>query len=206
MTHTKSRRRWCRRAAGMGAAVAVVFALTACGGGADTPGVATAGSPGAPPAASATPAGGAIAKYVESQRGLAKCLREQGFDVPDPDSKGYIDLGPTMGGRKKADPKVRAAWEACKEFNVPVPDELEEREPLTAEQVANAREYAKCMRANGMPDWPDPAADGSWPDGALGRELTPQEQAANIRALQICEPVLDGRPPTTPDPNRTGLG
>jgi hypothetical protein len=37
-------------------------------------------------------------------------------------------------------------------------------------------------------------------------ELTPQEQAANLAALQICDPVLDGRPPTTPNPNDVPKG
>jgi hypothetical protein len=196
-----------RHVFGAGGAVALVFALGACGGGAETPAVATAASPGAQSTASATAASGTVAAYVENQRQLAKCLREQGFDVPDPDAKGRIDLA-SMGGRTKADPKVLAAWEACKEFNQPIPEELQEREPpVTAEQLAHRREYAKCMRANGMPDWPDPNQDGSWPQGgAMGRELTPQEQAANIRALQICEPVLDGRPPTTPNPHASYRG
>ncbi|GAA4446039.1 hypothetical protein [Phytohabitans houttuyneae] len=192
------------RALRLGAALALALAATAaCGGTAEAPPVATAGGS----STSASPGGDAVAAYVENQRNLVKCFREQGFDVPDPDAQGRIDLGPAMGGRKKTDPKVRAAWEACKEFSVPVPAELQEKpEPVTAEQLANRREYAKCMRANGMPRWPDPRPDGSWPEDMLGGELTPQEQAANIAALQICDPVLDGRPPTTPNPNDVPKG
>ncbi|BCB76197.1 hypothetical protein Pflav_026070 [Phytohabitans flavus] len=127
--------------------------------------------------------------------------------MPDPDPSGRLDLGPAMGGRQKTDPKVLAAWKACEEFNVPMPAELQDRpEPLTPEQLANRREYAKCMRANGMPSWPDPHPDGSWPEDMLSGELTPQEQAANLAALQICEPVLDGRPPTTANPNEVPKG
>jgi hypothetical protein len=196
--------RGCRRAVGIGAVVALAFTLAACGG-ADVPTVATAGSPGAQPTASATAVSGAVAEYVDNQRKLAKCFREHGMEVPDPDAKGRLDISAGMGGRSKTDPGVLAAWEACKAFSQPVPEELQEREaPVTAEQLANRREYAKCMRANGMPRWPDPRADGSWPNPP--GELTPQEQAANVPALQICEPVLDGRPPTTPNPNATGLG
>ncbi|MGN9909745.1 hypothetical protein ACTMTJ_19550 [Phytohabitans sp. LJ34] len=187
------------RALGAGATLALVLMLaTACGGEAETPPVATAGGA----STSASPGTDAVAAYVENQRQLAKCLREQGFDVPDPDAKGHLDVGPAMGGRKKTDPKVQAAWNACEAFRVPVPDELQEKpEPVTPEQLANRREYAKCMRANGMPAWPDPLPDGNWPPDMLGGELTPQEQAANQAALQICDPVLDGRPPTTPNPN-----
>jgi hypothetical protein len=187
------------RALGAGVTLALVLSLaTACGREAETPAVATAGGA----STSASPGTGAVAAYVESQRQLARCLREEGFDVPDPDAQGRLDVGAAMGGRKKTDPKVLAAWKACEEFSVPVPDELQERaEPVTPEQLANRREYAKCMRANGMPRWPDPRPDGSWPEDVLPGELTPQEQAANMAALQICDPVLDGRPPTTPNPN-----
>jgi hypothetical protein len=187
------------RALGPGVTLALVLMLgTACGGADEAPPVATAGGA----STSAAPGADAVAAYVENQRQLAKCLREQGFDVPDPDAKGRLDLGASMGGRNKADPKVLAAWKACEEFSVPVPAELQEPvEPVTPEQLANRREYAKCMRANGMPRWPDPRPDGSWPEDMMAGELTPQEQAANLAALQICEPVLDGRPPTTPNPN-----
>jgi hypothetical protein len=191
------------RALRLGAALALVLAAAACSGDAEPPTVATAGGV----SASASPGGDAVAAYVETQRQLAKCFREQGFDVPDPDAKGNIDLGPAMGGRKKTDPKVLGAWEACKEFSVPVPEELQERvEPVTPEQLANRRAYAKCMRDNGMPRWPDPRPDGSWPEDTQSGELTPQEQAANLAALQICDPVLDGRPPTTPNPNDVPKG
>lgn len=187
------------RALLLGAALALALTTAACGGADDAPSVATAGG-GA--STSASPPSDAVAAYVENQRNLAKCLREQGFDVADPDPKGQLDLSAAMGGRNKTDPKVQAAWEACEEFSVPVPAELERPvEPVTAEQLANRRAYAKCMRENGMPRWPDPLPDGSWPESGVGAELTPQEQAANIAALQICDPVLDGRPPTTPNPN-----
>jgi hypothetical protein len=206
MTRAGKQRRWRSRAVRPAAVVALAFALAACGGAAEEPTVATAGSRDPGPTASATAASGTIGEYVDNQRQLAKCLREHGLEVPDPDAKGRLDIAAGMGGRKKTDPGVLAAWKACKEFEQPVPAELQEREaPVTAEQLANRRTYAKCMRANGMPDWPDPRPDGSWPE-IQGGEQSPQEQRANIFALQICEPVLDGRPPTTPNPNATGVG
>ncbi|MEH1164652.1 hypothetical protein V6V47_04605 [Micromonospora sp. CPCC 205539] len=187
----------------------VVFALSACGGGAaDTPSVATAASASAQPTGSAgAGSSGVVAQYIDGRRQWVTCLRAEGFDLPDPDAKGHVDLsGP--GTPKKTDPKWMAAQMKCKDFNLPVPEELEDKgPPLTEEQITHRRDYAKCMRTNGMPDWPDPGADGEWPeDGTLTRELNPQEQAANLRALQICDPVLDGRAPTTPNPNATYQG
>ncbi|TDB79475.1 hypothetical protein [Micromonospora sp. KC721] len=185
----------------------VALVLSACGGAAEAPTVATAGGSSAQPTGSAGAVSGPVAQYVEGQRQWVNCLRKEGFDLPDPDAKGRVDLS-APDVPKKTDQKWRAAQEKCKGFSLPIPDELEEKgPPVTAEQIAHRREYAKCMRANGMPDWPDPGPDGEWPQaGSMSRELTPQEQALNIRALQICEPVLDGRPKTTANPNGAGRG
>jgi hypothetical protein len=192
------------RAAALLLTVGLVTASAGCGTG-DAPTVASAASPGA--AASASTTADPVAQYVESQRAWVKCLREQGFsDVPDPDAKGQVDLG-AHGGRAKTEPRWLAAQETCRQFNAEVPAELEAKlAPVTAEQLRWRRAYAACMRANGMPRWPDPGPDGQWPENMIEGELTAQEQANNIPALQICDPVLQGRPPTTPDPNNTGQG
>jgi hypothetical protein len=194
----RSARRRCHRAAGVGAAVALVVALAGCGGGEKNPGVATAdGGSGATPSAGA----GVVAQYVEQQRKLAQCLRDQGFDVPDPDARGRMNLD-ALGGRNKTRPEVGKAWRECEEFNMEVPAELEDTPPpLTAIEVERRREYAECKRANGVPDFPDPGPDGNWDGNQAGDAMTDQEAAASNRSDQICHPVLDGKPATTPDPN-----
>jgi hypothetical protein len=192
------------RRAVVGAVIAAALAA-GCGSPATDPGVATARTGTAPPPT--TSAADEIARYVEAQRGWVRCLREQGFtDVPDPDSKGQVDLS-AHGGRKKTDPAWLAAQRACRDRHAEVPAVLQPTmEPLTAEQLRWRREYAVCMRANGRSSWPDPKPDGSWPDELYTTELTAQEQVANEKALQICDPVLTGQPPTTYDPTRTGQG
>jgi hypothetical protein len=184
---------------------AIVTALAGCGGPADEPGVATARS--GPPGAPTTGAADEIARYVQAQRAWVRCLREQGFsDVPDPDARGQVDLS-AHGGQKKTDPAWLAAQMACRQWQREVPAVLQPTmPPLTAEQIRWRRDYAACMRANGMPTWPDPEPDGDWPENLLGGELSEQEQIANERALQICDPVLSGQPPTTYDPTKRGQG
>jgi hypothetical protein len=183
----------------------LVSALAGCGGPAEEPGVATARTGAPPPSASG--AVDEIARYVEAQRAWVRCLRQEGFsDVPDPDARGQVDLS-AHGGRKKTDPAWLAAQMACRDLQREVPAALlPTLPPLTAEQIRWRREYAACMRANGMPSWPDPEANGDWPDDMLSGELSEQEQDANERALQICDPVLSGRPPTTYDPSKRGQG
>lgn len=188
-------------------AVAIAVPLAGCGGNADEPGVATAASGGAQPTSSTTAQASVIAEYVAAVRGYVTCMREAGINLPDPGPKGEIDFS-ALGdaGTLKRDPKFVAAGEKCKNLLPPVPEELQDKgPPLTAEQIGYAREYAKCMRANGVPDFPDPGPDGrssGWPTG----QITEQQAAAAFRAGQICEPVLGGRPPTTPNPNATGVG
>jgi hypothetical protein len=185
----------------------LALALAGCGGEKAPEVASAAGASGAPGAAATTDA---VARYVEARRNWAKCLREQGFDIPDPDAKGQISFAETAEENRKlkADPKWRAAQEACKQFSTEVPPELEAPdEPLTAEQIANARKYSECRRANGSPDFPDPGPDGrmpeSWGDGS---ELTPAEQEADNRSAQVCEPVHRGLPPASPDPDKKAQG
>jgi hypothetical protein len=184
------------------AATVALLTLTGCGGGAEEPNVASANPSGAT-ATTGVPPSDAVVKYVESKRQWVKCLREQGFDLPDPDARGHVEISGEQNKKLKADRKWLEAQKKCQEFQLPVPAELEEKEePATPEQIEHRREYAKCIRANGASDWPDPNANGEWPNWSGSRA----DDATVNRALQICDPVLDGKAPTTPDPSRTFQG
>jgi hypothetical protein len=190
------------------AGACLALALAGCGGG-EEPGVATAATGGAKPTTSASVATSVVEEYVAGVRKYVQCMRDEGINLPDPDAKGRIDYTTVnRNGNLKRDPKFLSASEKCKDLLPTVPDGLEdEGPPLTPEQIRYAREYAKCMRANGQPDYPDPGADGHFPRTDTGNQNpTEQEAQAQFRASQICNPVLEGRPPTTPDPNATGLG
>lgn len=128
------------------------LALTGCGGSGDDDGIATAGGVGASPTAS----GGTGEKLTDDERRLkfAECMRGQGIDMPDP---GQGQQGGTLRFGENADPKkVDAALQQCKQYAPNGGESIK----LDAEQLAKMREFAKCMRANGVPDFPDPDADG----------------------------------------------
>jgi hypothetical protein len=190
------------------AALAVVTAALACGRPAETPGVATAATGTGTP----TPSGTAdeIARFVEGRRAWVRCLREHGFpNVPDPDAKGQVQLdSDTIGIQDKRDGPWLAAQKACMSLLKEVPAVLQPtRDPLTAEQIQWNRDYAKCMRANGYPGYPDPGPDGTWDNAAFPTgTVTRQEDEAMGRALQICDPVMSGRPTTSYDPRHTAQG
>jgi len=84
---------------------------------------------------------------------FAKCMRDHGISwFPDPNA-GATSIRIPQGQDRT---KFEAAQEACKQYmpnggNRPTP---------SAEELENARNMAKCMRANGIPNFPDPNPDG----------------------------------------------
>jgi hypothetical protein len=84
---------------------------------------------------------------------FSRCMREHGLPwFPDP-SDGKMEVAIPKGTDPK---KVDAAQEACKKF---MPDGGAARKP-SAEELQQARDMAKCMRENGVPNFPDPNPDG----------------------------------------------
>jgi hypothetical protein len=178
--------------------------LTACSSTVNQPGVATAGGGGS---ASPTASSDVVTQYVAGVRTYVRCMRAEGIDLPDPDAKGKIDYSLPGGGQRKKDPKFVAASEKCAPLLPPMPSELiDQGPPLTPEQITRARQYAKCMRDHGVPDFPDPDAQGHWPGQQSDPTMTEQQTRASYLASVTCEPVLDGHPPASPDPNATGKG
>jgi hypothetical protein len=137
-----------------GLVLGLLLALGAAGcGGADAgDGVATAGGGGDGTAsASATPA---PMSDEERQVKFAQCMRDKGIDMPDPE----IDSGRVrIQAPDSVDPaKMQAAMEKCKQY-LPNGGQPKKADPATIEQM---RKFAQCMRENGVPDFPDPGADG----------------------------------------------
>ena len=166
----RGRRRAGPRRAGLLAAALACLAL-----------VAAACSSPASPGTGAGPAHGSA-----EQRGLAfsRCMRAHGITgFPDPDSQGNFAL-PKSGPGTKFDPKspqFKAANNACKSL---MPGGQMDPAQQAAAQ-AQALKYAKCMRAHGISDFPDPNSQGGF-EGAVPKGSSsdldphnPRFQAAN---------------------------
>jgi len=83
--------------------------------------------------------------------------------------------------------------EACKpiEDRYP-PNAFRPREQLSAEDLRKLAEYAKCLRANGLPAWPDPDSDGSF--NLSGTPLADDiPKALMDKATQACSSVWSGK-------------
>ncbi|MER5336540.1 hypothetical protein [Micromonospora sp. NPDC002717] len=128
----------------------VALAVAGCGGSGDGPDVATAGGGGAEPVSASS-----AAQLGDGERQLkfAECMRENGVEVPDPEPGGAR----LFRFDEKTDPgKVQAAMEKCRQ-HLPNGGEKPKLDP---EQVERLRKLAACMRENGVPEFPDPSADG----------------------------------------------
>jgi hypothetical protein len=182
--------------------IATLVALTAlavagCRGDTDDgEGVATAGGT---PTSSATGdtsnTGAADGDIGEKMRRFASCMREHGIDMPDPevDSEGRVRMqfgeGPNEGGTPPDREKFEAAQKECQQY-LPNGGEPPKMDP---EQVEQARQFAKCMRENGVPDFPDPQADGSVRiEAGPGTGIDPTSQAFKD-AQSRCEQYMPRR-------------
>jgi len=176
----RGRRRARRRRAGLLAAALACLALVAaaCSSAAKT----------------GTGAGPAHGSARQSELAFSRCMRAHGIsDFPDPSSHGGIALNGGPGSDlNPSSPLYQAANSACKPLLPP-------QKALSPAQQAAARAqalaYARCMRAHGISDFPDPNAQGGialspQPGGDL-EPNNPRFQAAN-HACQHYQPGKGG--------------
>jgi hypothetical protein len=113
--------------------------LAGCGGEAAEPGIATAGGKASAPA-------GATAAAKPDDTAFKDCLARNGVDIE------AFERG------QNTTQNLPELVERCREF-LPDGGELAK---LSAEELEKVQKYAKCMRSNGVPDFPDPNADGDF--------------------------------------------
>lgn len=178
------RRRWPRLAQAGSLAVAAVSLIVlaaACSGGGGGNSGASGGS-----SQSGSSEHASLLAY-------AQCMRAHGISkFPDPTPEGGIGL---PDGVNPQSPQFLAADKACKHLTPA-------GHPMSAAQRAKIKagnlRYAQCMRAHGISDMPDPAADGSLqvqvsPGGDLDPS-NPRFQSADkaCKHFQYIPPGSDG--------------
>jgi hypothetical protein len=134
-------------------AVVVAAALLLCG---------CSGFPGGPgdPSAS-TSSASAEARQVAALRAVARCMRSHGYpNFPDPtqQSDGTWNWPSSYNGAFRA-------TTACSQVLMQAKALMgggKDRVRANAETMAKLRQFARCMRQHGLPDWPDPTEFGSF--------------------------------------------
>ncbi len=93
------------------------------------------------------------ASTVDPGLKFAQCMRAHGVsNFPDPGARGRIRfIGPAPGSKSPVD---QSALKACQSI---LPADKAGPPTMTAAQRQAALRFAECMRANGVPGFPDPA-------------------------------------------------
>jgi hypothetical protein len=163
----------------LGAAV-LALGLAGCGRGGG-PGIATAGGAATRSANPSAPA----ADKADRARQFAQCLRDHGIEVADPDANGEVGVGEGAEVNKR---DLGAAYEACRDF-APAKETTKGHE-LTPAELDQLRQFAQCLRDNGVPDWPDPGPDGDFGNdpAVLRAKNSPHMRSA----METCQHFLPG--------------
>jgi hypothetical protein len=145
-----------RTAAAIAAAAVVASLAAACGG--NPPAAGTGGAP--------SPSGSAHSQLVA----FSQCMRSNGVpNFPDPDPGGGSPPKGTAQQFGVSGSQFQAAQRACQHL-LPNAESLDQRteqcmmtgdcpQALVQQVLTVERSFARCMRARGVPNWPDPAID-----------------------------------------------
>ncbi len=151
-------------------------------------------------ASGASPSAGAMtdAQLQVLVNNLVECVRQHGAPgMPDvPVRDGHIVLPDLNTVDQATQQNLDAARQACKSVEDRIPAAVLADKPdshrsggPTAADVPKERDFAKCMREHGQPDWPDPKADGTFPGPDV---IAPQGKAAVAPAFEACQKYYDG--------------
>ena len=165
--------------------IALVSAGCGTGGSGDGDSTTTAPATTAP-AGTAGNAGAGNASPHQKAVKFAECMRDNGVSgFPDPDASGSLTLDGVVNG-SSVDPES-AAWKqaiaACKQLQPPGFTGGK----ATPEQMSARLRFARCVRDNGVKDFPDPTADGPLVDtNRIPSSARPGGMSILNAAMQKC--------------------
>jgi hypothetical protein len=185
------------------AALVLTLAAAACGGNNNSPSVASAGgsttttsssSSGGGTASSggtAAPRGGSLTMVggkASDMRKFASCMRSHGVpNFPDPNANGAI----TVTGLNPDSPSFRNAQNACKKYT---PRGGQPPSPAQqAKMQAAALKFSACMRAHGLPNFPDPTFSNGGASLRISKAQLDPSSPTFQRAQQACAKNLPGK-------------
>ncbi|MFF5289879.1 hypothetical protein [Paractinoplanes globisporus] len=125
-----------------------------------------------------------------------QCLRTHGLTrMPDAQltQDGYLQFPPAGNYNWKSDLSThKSIIEACQpiEDRYP-PNAFRPKQQLTADDLRKLAEYAKCVRAHGVPDFPDPNQAGEFDVAGTSVERGMSKQM-NDQIDQACRSVWSG--------------
>lgn len=139
------------------------------------------------------------ADEATKMRAFAKCMREHGVDMKDPDGDGRITVMASKGaggaGGPGGDQAMQAAQKACQSL---MPNGGKPRK-MSPQDLDKARKFAKCMREHGI-NMEDPGPDGgirikmTGGPGQSGKMGNPGDDPKMKAAQEACKQFQPGGP------------
>jgi hypothetical protein len=130
---------------------------------------------------------GVSAAYVSDKLGLARCLRAHGVpNYPDPNASGQEPPG---AKQLTFTPHAQAAVAACSYWGHRMSNDVAVQNQVVTGQYVR---FARCMRAHGLPDFPDPG----YAEGRVEFVLSASQDGFDPHSPQVlakahrCESVL----------------
>ena len=167
------------------AAVALGVTLAACSGGSKSPTVSAVGSPSTTTTAAAAggPGKSGVSPLAEAVA-YSQCIRSHGVpNFPDPVQTPSGGYGYRTAGIDPNSAAFQGALRACKALPSPWNSTGEE---LSAAQQQAWLNWAQCIRAHGVPDFPDPTFSGSEVhDSGVGSNSAQLQSAMDACKSQI---------------------
>ncbi|GAA0360395.1 hypothetical protein GCM10009530_07140 [Microbispora corallina] len=155
------------------ALAALALALAACSSSPPAATTAAATSPGATPSADA----------MQIALRFVACARAHGHRIPDPTLAGgriRFEVPAQSGQPQLEEMKAVRNIPECEAIYRQIPDQHQRPKPPTAAEMDRGRKFADCVRKHGLPDFPDPSSNGTFP--VRGTPLQPQVKGPAMRA------------------------
>ncbi len=135
-------------------------------------------------------------KVMSAALAYANCMRSHGVpDFPDPDNQGELQLRPSIrvengrptpvGDLIPSSPAFQAAERACGSFGSAG---RQVTAPQEEQAFRRSLQSAACMRANGVPDYPDPKLIDGTIDQEFNGRFNPSSPAFKQAAKTCAKP------------------
>jgi hypothetical protein len=185
-------------------AVAAVISLAACSSGSNSPQVASLGTSSTPSASSGSSAAAPTGNPTQLLDEWAGCMRSHGYPtLTDPTIDAnkviHIMIPPGITGNVPQEYEQSSAYGPCNPYLTAAQTALRGNTPAPKPDPAKLEKFSQCMRANGIPDFPDPTGNGIQIRSSPGSDLDPKsptfQNAQKKCATQVGLPQLGGGTP-----------
>ncbi|HEY0448613.1 hypothetical protein [Actinophytocola sp.] len=163
-----------------GAASVLLTVLAGCGSGGGNPSKST----------SASAETMSDEQILDIGREYAQCLRDHGLTIGEATVQdGRLNVPFVIPDGQQGTPAAPDIPANCQSIVDRLPEGTLSRAPVPAEDIPKIERFSRCVRENGIPDWPDPRADGTIPLAGTSIDV---KSDLYQNAQRACQKYYDG--------------